>query len=284
MLQEAVLVHRPDLIYMRYPGYDAHVLQFVRTAPPVVFEIQTKFDRELPPAAAAAERVWAGRVLAESAGLVAVTPEILAYERARAGWSIPGHVMTNGADPASIPFTTPALAPDRFDVLCVASFYDWHGVDRVICGMAAESDVPNMHLGLHARVHFAGLVPPHALDPWYARAHLGLGVLAPQRKQLTELAALKHREYALRGLPFVTAGIDVDFPLSTPWLRQVDSSDGGLSPRALRAFALGWTHVKRRQQIRTWAEANVAWSAKIAPTVAFLRIIAADRRTLAASA
>jgi glycosyltransferase involved in cell wall biosynthesis len=274
---------------MRYPYYDGHVLRFVREAPPVVFEIQTKFDLELPAASAVLERQWATQLLPEAAGLVAVTPEILAYERARAGWDIPGHVMSNGADPDSIPFTAPRLAADRIDLVCVASFYAWHGVDRIICGMAAEPDVQDVHLhlvgdgpalaqikalaadlGVTDRVHCAGLKAPGELTPWYAQAHLAIGVLAPQRKQLTELSALKHREYALRGVPFIAAGTDCDFPSTLPWMRTVPADDSPISPRMLRAFAMSWTHEKRRRQIRTWAEAHVSWSAKIPPLLTFL--------------
>ncbi len=287
--RDAVAEHKPDVVYMRYPLYDAHVEQFVREAPPVVFEIQTKFDLEMPASAGAVEREWATRILPLSAGVVAVTPEILAYERGRAGWNIPGHVMSNGADPAAIPFALPTLASDRVDLLCVASFYLWHGIDRVICGMAAEPDVRDVHLnlvgdgpalapllklahelGVADRVHSAGLKSANELTPSFERAHLALGVLAPQRKGLTELSALKHREYVLRGVPFVTAGRDIDFAGNVPWMRTVDSDDSPISPRMLRAFAMSWTHEKRRRQIRAWGEANVSWAAKIPPLLEFL--------------
>jgi hypothetical protein len=38
----------------------------------------------------------------------------------------------------------------------------------------------------------------------------------------------------------------------------------------LRAFAMSWTHEKRRRQIRAWGEANVSWAAKIPPLLEFL--------------
>ena len=291
---EAVQQHKPDVVYMRYPYYDNHVLRFVREAPPVVFEIQTKFDLELPAESAVLERQWAARVLPEASGLVAVTPEILDYERARAGWSIPGHVMPNGADPDTIPFTVPQLATDRVDLVCVASFYPWHGIDRLIAGLAAEPDVRDVHLhlvgdgvalgGLQAlardlgvadRVHTPGRQPVHALDPWYVQAHVAIGSLAPHRVGLRELAALKHREYALRGLPMVLGGGDADFPASLPWLRVLPANDSPVSPRALRAFALGWTDARRRRQIRQWAETKLAWSAKVPALLQFLRDVAA---------
>jgi glycosyltransferase involved in cell wall biosynthesis len=290
MIWEAVQQHAPDVLYVRYPIYDGHVLRLVQERTPVVFEIQTKFDLELPPEAAAAERMWAARVLPLTAGLVAVTPEILAYERQRAGWAIPGHVMPNGADPATIPAATPSLATDRVDVLCVASFYPWHGIDRLIAGLAAEPDVTDVHLhligdgvalaglrelaadlGVQDRVHLHGRMPVSELGPWYDRAHLAIGSLAPHRVGLRELAALKHREYALRGLPMVLGGGDADFPAALPWVRCVPADDSPVSPRQLRAFALGWTDARRRVQIRRWAETHLDWSVKIPPLLEFLR-------------
>lgn len=279
----------PDVVYLRYPMYDEVVHRFVRAAPPVVLELQTIFANEVPANLAAREAVWAARVLPDIAGLVAVTGEILSYETARAGWDIPGHVMPNGADPDTIPFTSPALAADQVDLLCVASFHPWHGVDRLIVGMAMESDVTDVHLhlvgdgptvpgllslaqeaGLASRVHAHGVVPVSDLGPWYARAHVAIGSLAPHRVGLKELAALKHREYAFRGIPMVLAGGDADLVRTLPWVRQVSADDSPVSPRVLRALALGWTQVARRQQIRRWAESHLSWTAKMPALLAFL--------------
>jgi len=285
LLQQA----SPDVVYMRYPIFDAHALRFVREAPPVVFETQTIFANETTPESAAIEDKWARRVLPETAGLVAVTNEILAYDQARAGVALAGHVMPNGADPATIPFTSPALAAGRVDVVCVASFYPWHGLDRLIVGMAAEPDVTDVHLHLVGdgptipalrtlvkearlgdRVHFHGSQPVSALDPWYAKAHLAAGSLAPHRVGLKELAALKHREYALRGLPLVFAGGDADFTESVPWTRCFPADDSPISPRTLRALALAWAPLPRRKQIRQWAETHLSWNAKIPGLLNFL--------------
>lgn len=292
---ELVQDHAPDVVYMRYPGFDAHAARFTRECP-VVFETQTIFAREAPPLAELEER-WARRLLPHAAGLVAVTPEILAYDQARAGWAIPGHVMPNGADPDTIPFTEPRLAPGRVDVLCVASFYPWHGIDRLMAGMALEPEVRDVHLhlvgegpmvpmlrdlaartGIADRVHFHGDVPVSELDRHYPTAHVAVGSLAPHRVGLRELAALKHREYALRGLPMVIGGGDADFPASLPWMRQFPADDSPVSPRTLRALALGWAAEPRRRQIRRWAEAHVSWAAKVPGLLAFLGTLRAGAR------
>ncbi len=290
---EVVDQFKPDVVYMRYPMYDGHVLRFLQEAPPVVFELQTIFKNEVPAQVAVFEAEWATRVLPITAGLVAVTNEILEYETERGQWAIPGIVMPNGADPDTIPFTTPALASERVDLLCVASFYPWHGIDRLLVGMAAETDVQDVHLhlvgdgptipdlralvhdaGLEERVHFHGHVPTRELGKWYPKAHVAIGSLAPHRVGLRELAALKHREYAFRGLPIVLAGGDADFPSTLPWLRQVAADDSPVSPRMLRALAHAWSAEGRRKQIRLWAEKHVAWSVKIPRLVEFLHACA----------
>jgi glycosyltransferase involved in cell wall biosynthesis len=294
---EAVDQFKPDVVYVRYPIYDAHVLRFVRESPPVVFELQTIFANEVPAQAAAIESQWAARVLPETSGLVAVTNEILEYETARAHRAIAGHVMPNGADPRTIPFTTPALATDRVDLLCVASFYPWHGIDRLIVGFAAEPDVQDVHLhlvgdgptlpalrtlvheaGLTHRVHFHGHVPVKDLGAHYAKAHVAIGSLAPHRVGLRELAALKHREYVLRGLPMILAGGDADFTSALPWFRQLPADDSPVSPRMVRALAHAWSHEARRRQIRQWAESHVSWDAKIPALLTFLEACASRGR------
>lgn len=295
--REAVARRAPDVVYMRYPIYDAHVLSFARDVP-VVFELQTIFAHEATPEAAAVEAAWAIQVLPHAAGLVGVTQEILDHELARAGLTIPGHRMPNGADPATIPLTVHAPVGDRIDVLCVASFHPWHGIDRLVVGLAAEPDVQDVHVhlvgdgptlpaiaqlayeaGMANRVHCHGAVPVTALDAWYARAHVAIGSLAPHRVGLRELAALKHREYALRALPMVFAGRDADFATSLPWCRQVEADDSPVSPRLLRALANAWLHPARRRQIRTWAESHVSWDAKIPPLLQFLASSADDWRS-----
>jgi glycosyltransferase involved in cell wall biosynthesis len=285
----------PDVVYMRYPVYEGEVLRFVRQAPPVVFEVQTIYEHEAPDAMAMIESQWAARILPRAGGIVAVTPEILAHERNRAGVRIPGFVLSNGADPLSIPFVTPALDAHEINLLSVATVQMWHGLDRVIVGMAAEPDVDNVHLhvvgdgpavaGLRAlseeaalstRVHFHGRVRPDALQPWYRRTHVAVGCLAAHRKGLSEVAALKHREYALSGLPMILGGLDTDFPATLPWVRQFGADDSPISPRTLRAFALAWTHAARRAQIRSWAEGHVSWDAKMPGLLAFLQTCVAQ--------
>ncbi len=299
---EAARALNADVVYMRYPVYESEVLRFVQSAPPVVFELQTIYAHEAPPDLAATEAQWAARVLPHTAGVVGVTGEIVDDERARAGVALRGHIMPNGADPARIPFVSPTLAADRVDMLCVANFHPWHGIDRLIVGMASEPDVTDMHLHLVGdgpalsslrelaafaqlsdRVHFHGPVPARELGPWYARAHLAIGCLAAHRKGLREVSALKHREYALSGLPMILGGEDNDFVSSLPWLRQFPADDSPISPRALRALALGWTSEARRRQIRRWAEQQLSWSAKMPPLLTFLESCAAARPRTAAA-
>jgi len=286
---EAANRMRPDIVYMRYPMYDSHTLRFVREPAPVVFELQTIFANEVSSVVAEREARWAAPVLAEAAGLVAVTGEILEYETARAGYAIPGHIMPNGADANGIPFTTPVPGDGVVNVLCVASLQPWHGIDRLIVGLASEPDVTDVHLhvvgdgitlpglkelvheaGLNDRVHFHGYLPVSALGPMYERASVALGSLAPHRVGLRELAALKHREYALRGIPLVLAGGDADFPAGLPWIRQIAADDSPVSPRMLRALGHAWSNVARRRQIRVWAESNITWAVKMPRLVEFL--------------
>src|SRR5690606_31176242 len=112
VLWEVAQKVQPDIVYFRYPMYDSHTLRFVREVPGVVFEIQTKADREMSPQAVAHDAAFARQILPLSRGLVAVTDEILDYETARAGVRLPGHVMSNGMNADSVCFTPSEASTD----------------------------------------------------------------------------------------------------------------------------------------------------------------------------
>lgn len=296
--REVLRTFTPDVVYMRYPVYDAQLLHFLQDAPPVVFELQTIYALEAAPEQAAEEGGWARRVLPRTAGLVSVTSQILEHELGRAPRPIPGLVLPNGADPLAIAFVSPHVAAERVHLLCVANVHHWHGLDRIIVGLASAPHSHGMALhvvgdgpavpGLRAlaqdagvgdHVHFHGTIPTAKLQPWYAQAHVAIGCLAAHRKGLHEVSALKHREYALAGLPLIFAGADADFPANLPWLRQLPADDSPILPSQLRSLALGWVAEARRRQIRQWALVHLSWSAKIPSLLAFLEACAAGHYT-----
>jgi glycosyltransferase involved in cell wall biosynthesis len=284
---------KPDIVYFRYPMYDSHVLRLVQELPNVVFEVQTKAESELSPAAAANDNTFAKQLLPRARGIVAVTDEILEYEQQRAGSRRPGYVMPNGMNAESIEFTPHVPSGEAaIEMVCAAQYAPWHGIDRILAGMAlaepsardgvllhlaGEGDVVASYksfvaeFGLDEHVRFHGRLTAEQLTPLFARSHIAIGSLALHRINLRQLAVLKNREYCLRGIPFVFAGEDLDFTGDLPFVKTFSANDEPISLTALRDFATataGDPHL--RQQARAYGEHQLSWRTKMKGLSTFL--------------
>ncbi|QIK54850.1 glycosyltransferase [Dysgonomonas sp. HDW5B] len=120
-------------------------------------------------------------------------------------------------------------------LISVAEIHPWHGFDRLIAGLAnyykTERDykvyydivgygvaayiedlkkmVENNSLGQYVRFH--GSQFGEQLDKLFDNSDIGIASLARHRSNITHLKALKNREYAARGIPFIYSEIDDDF-------------------------------------------------------------------------
>lgn len=147
------------------------------------------------------------------------------------GLSRKTQLTTNAVDFSTLPLqSAPTTGP--ITMIAVASVSHWHGIDRVIAGMAASplnandsrllvvGDGPALpslvsmtrELGLESRVDFLGYRVGAELDHAFDGADLAVGCLGLHRKGMDYGSPLKHREYLARGLPVVFAGSD---PLMT---------------------------------------------------------------------
>jgi len=57
-------------------------------------------------------------------------------------------------------------------------------------------------------------------------------------------------------------------------VRVLPADDSPISPRQLKAFAAAWTHERRRQQVRQWAEQHLSWATKLEALATFLTQVA----------
>jgi glycosyltransferase involved in cell wall biosynthesis len=293
VLWEVVQKVKPDIVYFRYPMYDSHVLRLVREVPGIVFEVQTKAESELSPAAAATDNSYAQQVLPQSRAIVAVTDEILTYEMNRGRASRPGYVMSNGMNAESVQFTPHMPSGETtVELVCAAQYAPWHGIDRVLAGMAMADEVTRngvlLHLagegeivasykrfvdefGLAKHVRFHGRLSAEQLAPLFERSHVAIGSLALHRIGLRQLAVLKNREYCLRGIPFVFAGEDVDFPSDLPFVSTLPANDDPIPLTALREFAQRTSaQPTLRQDARAYGEHQLAWRNKMKGLASFL--------------
>jgi glycosyltransferase involved in cell wall biosynthesis len=228
---------RPDIIYCRYPlacPLSLHLFrQIKKTGAKIITEHQSKELPELlmlgKKAIYLSERLFGRALLGQVDAVVGVTGEIAAYEKSRAP-----HLETlsipNGFDADAVPLRKAPASSDELRLLCVASVSPWHGLDRLVQGLAEHkgtvpirldivgegSESANLKklcqdLNMGNNVVFHGTKTGEDLDAFFDRCHLAVGSLAIHRLGLKESAILKLREYCARGIPFFYSGFDSDF-------------------------------------------------------------------------
>ncbi len=167
----------------------------------------------------------------KAAGLIGVTHEILAFERARANNPTQkGYVYPNG-----IEFST-ASAPDhrtpKIELLFVASFFaPWHGLDLLLDAIKNTQEQFVLHVvgdmtatdlqtaRSDPRVQIHGRLSQTEIAALASRCTIGLGSFAIERKKMVEGCSLKIREYLMLGLP-VYAGFKEVFDDQFEFYRQ----------------------------------------------------------------
>lgn len=243
-----------DAFYVRKPNYISH--QFVRflkglrrdhPKAPIVMEVPTyPYERELmhPQSVTLLLKDLHNRKALR--GVIDRIADIYGHESI---FGIPTISITNGVDFDALRPRAPHAqgADDPIVLVCAACFSPWHGIDRLIAGLAAYRDgssgprrkvrlellgdgpsVPALksqveQLGLGDVVTFHGQCDQAQMDKVFDRSTLGVDCLGNHRKGLVVSSSLKSREYLAKGLPFVYAGrIDVlerwpaDFALQLP--------------------------------------------------------------------
>jgi len=191
------------------------------------------------------ERTIGRSTLSKTAGIVGVTEEILRHERSRLGVSAvekPGFVYTNGVVCSS------TVAEDERgecpELIFVANFADWHGLDLLLDAMERDSAPCLLRLvGLvpdalafrcrnDPRIVLHGAVAPNKLAELMRSAWCGISSLALFRQEMSEACTLKVREYLDNGLPVYAGHRDSGFPDEFPWFR-----NGPVSLSAILEFA-----------------------------------------------
>ncbi len=160
-------------------------------------------------------------------------------------YGVPTFCMKNGLCMEDFKLTEYGYYPERLDMISVSSMMRWHGLERVMQGMAdyyaagGDREVV-LHavgdgiereryesiakeLGLEDKVIFYGSLFGEQLDEVYDKCSVGLCALTAHRKNMTEGTPLKTVEYAARGLAIVTEmkllflEDDCDFCLQIPF-------------------------------------------------------------------
>lgn len=237
----------------------------------------------------------AGRLLAETVWTPSAWPvaDLLvqyAPDSAPWGWLAAKRrlTLTNGVDVASRPVTSAWVGRTGVTFICVGALGPWHGLDRLVRGMAAVTDPPSQLLvvgegpeqprlralaqavGVADRVHFLGPMEGSALDAIVNEADVGVASLAEHRRGAAALSPLKTRDYLARGLPVVFAGQDPDLRDDPPFTLRLADDDSGVDIQTVIEW-LGGLRARAHQAIeptgvavspiaiRAFASRNLQW-------------------------
>jgi hypothetical protein len=210
-------------------------------------------------------------------------------------FGIPCIPTANGIDIDRIPFTAKSSYESGLSMIAVANLADWHGLDRVVRGLAsyvqqeparpvrldivgegpAEPGLRSLtrDLYLEGLVRFHGVRRGAELDALFADADLALSSLGMHRLDLHRSSSLKAREYCARGIPFVLASDDPDFPEGVRFVHRIPADESPVDVAGLVDFVgrLRDGHPRYSMDMRDYAEKRLTWKAKLEPVIRYLR-------------
>jgi len=191
---------------------------------------------------------------------------------------------------------SPKFDGKNLHLLGLANMQIWHGLDRVIIGLKKYIDTkPEVNVFFHIIgrgdelenlkkiveetnlnefVKFHGFLSGEDLNNKFATCHLGIGSLGMHRINVAkgETSALKSREYASRGLPFVIAYEDRGFPIDYKYMLNLEANDSAINIQDLNDF---YQKVSLEsnfgEKLHEYAKNNLSWKSKLKPVAeAFL--------------
>ncbi len=212
-------------------------------------------------------------------------------------FGIPTIQTDNGIDIEKFGLTNrPSFDGNNIHLLGLANVQPWHGLDRVIYGLqeyykrenpknvifdvvGSGDELPNLKnltksLSLENHVRFHGFVSGDSLQKIYENSHIGIGSLGMHRINVAkgETSALKSREYAARGIPFVIAYMDRGFPENFPYLLNLEANDNPINVQQVVDFYIKCLQEKEYPEImHNYAKDNLTWNAKLKPVAEALK-------------
>jgi len=177
------------------------------------------------------------------------------------------------------------------NLLSIANVAFWHGYDRIIKGLHEYyRSNPNKEVYYHCvgegsvlenlknlvkefklekYVIFHGTKVGEELDKIVDDSDVAFGSLGNHRKGLYSDSALKNREYCARGIPFVIASNDQDFPKSFPYVFRIPQDDTPVDiDKVINWYEdLSRKHPDYSLEMRKYAEENLSWDAKMKPVI-----------------
>ncbi|MDY0288977.1 MAG: glycosyltransferase [Sphaerochaeta sp.] len=283
-----------DFIYMRYSLADPFFLQiYKKYGNKMITEHQTKEVHELFKNGhyiyAIIELFFGSVLLSKVSGIVACTNEILEYELNRALVHKNSLVNGNGINVESVKLKKNIFVEkNQIDIVCIASFAYWHGIDRLINGIHEYNGRKKIVLHLigggdgiadiqaninqdNCSIKIYGYKNSQEIDEIFDRFDLAICSLGIHRKGLLETSELKAREYCARGIPFITSSPDADFPRDFSYILKFQSNEDPIDiNRIIDFYANLKADTYSSSTLRKYALENLDWKIKIEKLSVFI--------------
>ena len=187
------------------------------------------------------------------------------------------------------------------NLLSIANVAFWHGYDRIIKGLheyyktypekevfyhcvGEGVELTNLkkltkELNLEKYVIFHGTKTGEDLDKVVDECDIALGSLGFHRSGLTGGSPLKAREYCARGIPFVIAYDDWDFPETFPFVYRIPKDDSPVDINQVIKWyeSLIKEYPNYSIEMRKYAEENLSWDAKMKPVIEKIKELAKEK-------
>jgi len=207
---------------------------------------------------------------------------------------IPTIRITNGITVHKIPISKSQPQVKKLRLIAVANWSYWHGLDRLIEGLKNYYQYENPETlitlkvighgkaipqykklvekySLGEQVDFFPPMTNEALDHHFDHADIGIGTLGIHRKNITIDASLKHREYCARGIPFLLAGRDLDFPTHFSFLKKCTPTNEAIELGELITFWEKYSNSSNKLEVRKYAEEHLRWEERIKKVITFIK-------------
>ncbi len=296
-LATALPIAKYDVVYIRHhmatPLYNFMLKRWKRFHPKlqIVFEIPTYPYKDSSDAFSFKFKLVIDDLSRSS--LKKIGSFLTTYSKHTELFGLPAVPLCNGVDVHKIKrINTAPEFKGKLHVLAVANLSPWHGYDRIIKGFKDDQHAANTVFHIvgygseHAKlielaetnkvkehIRFYGFTDGDALSKLFQKAHIAVGSLAMFRLSLDYGSPLKLREYCARGIPFIFAYDDPDFPESFPFAQQYLNDDSEITPTMLHSFYQSIKTVSSDipLDMRAYAQKHLTWDAKLKPVDAYIR-------------
>ncbi len=206
-------------------------------------------------------------------------------------WNTPAIRISNGVDLDAIPVRTQKHHPGQFIMVSVAQLNVWHGIDRLVRGMAEYyAATPSVEVKLYVisgenspalvrikqlvndlnlsdAVYFEGAKYDNQLDEYFDNCDIAIGSLGRHRNGIKTLKTLKNVEYAARGVPFIYSEENPDFD-ARPYVLKCQANESNIDIDKCIRFAKSLN--LSSSDIRSTVD-NLDWKSQIGIVLSRLR-------------